>query len=243
MSKSKIAIITCAAAIAVASCTQNDSHDDSWSCSGETLYQVGTLKGLLDGGYDGTVRVQELKRYGNSGVGTFDRIDGEMVVLNDTVYQCLWDGTVQIADDRTTVPFADVTVLDADTSFIISASENIQSLSEALDMHIDKNKMYIAALAGEYNNIKVRSELPQKKKPYKPLAEVMKTDQRFFTYEDIRGTLVALYTPDSMAEDTGSGWHFHFISDDRKKGGHVLELSAKEQTVSLDETPYFETIK
>ena len=35
------------------------------------------------------------------------------------------------------------------------------------------------------------------------------------------------------------GWHFHFISDDKKVGGHVLNLSAKNINANVDSTNGF----
>ena len=62
--------------------------------------------------------------------------------------------------------------------------------------------------------MQVRSELPQTE-PYKPLAKVLETDQTFFDYENIKGTVVGLYCPEYMSDLNAVGWHFHFISEDR----------------------------
>lgn len=68
----------------------------------------------------------------------------------------------------------------------------------------------------------------------KPLNDALKTDQREFTYSDIRGTVVALYCPDYMDGLNTSGWHLHFISEGRQKGGHVLDLKVQDGTLELD---------
>ena len=79
----------------------------------------------------------------------------------------------------------------------------------------------------------VRSEL-QQKKPYIPLADALKKDQKEFTYNDITGTVVALYCPSYMSSLNTPGWHLHFISDDGQKGGHVLEMSTVESSLEMD---------
>jgi acetolactate decarboxylase len=40
-----------------------------------------------------------------------------------------------------------------------------------------------------------------------------------------------------MGNTNASGYHLHFLSDDCKKGGHVLGLVIKEAEICLDETP------
>lgn len=192
--------------------------------SAQDLWQVSTLQSLMDGGYDGTVRVSELHRYGDCGVGTFDRIDGEMVVLNDTVFQCRYDGSVVVADESTTVPFANVAKMIPTVSRNIKSSKSMDRLVRRLNKLIDPNAMYIVVLEGKINRTTVRSEVPQTK-PYKPLAQTLTSAERRFDYAATSGTLVGLYTPQPMAETTGSGWHFHFISADRQRGGHVLSIS------------------
>ncbi len=92
---------------------------------------------------------------------------------------------------------------------------------------------------GTFSKMNVRSELPQKE-PYKPLVEVLKTDQTFFNYENIEGTVVALYMPPYMGNLNTTGWHLHFISKDKTKGGHVLDLSISSSTITMDQTNGFE---
>lgn len=73
-----------------------------------------------------------------------------------------------------------------------------------------------------------------KQKPYPTLVEALKDKQTEFTKKNIKGTLVGLYCPNYMGELNSKGWHFHFISDDRKHGGHILELAVKNGEVQLD---------
>ena len=69
---------------------------------------------------------------------------------------------------------------------------------------------------------------------------MLETDQTFFDYENIEGTLVCLYCPPYMGELNATGWHLHFISADKTKGGHVLGLKLDKGTAIWDETDNFE---
>lgn len=221
---------------ALFSCSSNNTDEPVKPHHDRTLYIIGTLENLMNAGYDGIIPVSELRKYGDSGLGTFDKIDGEMTVLHDTVFQCLADGSVRIADDKTTVPFATVTKMDRDTTFTISAELTMKQLNEQMDNILDTTKIYLNVMTGFFSEIEVRSELPQLTKPYHPLKEVLKTDERRYTYNNISGTLIALYTPYTMAKTAGKGWHYHFISDDRTKGGHVLSFTCNGLDVTIDRT-------
>ena len=39
------------------------------------------------GQYDGVMEIAEILRYGGFGVGTLDRLDGELIVLDGKAYQ------------------------------------------------------------------------------------------------------------------------------------------------------------
>ena len=54
----------------------------------ETIYQVALLQSLTLGQYDGFVKVKTLKRHGDTGIGTFDSMDGELIMLDGLVYRC-----------------------------------------------------------------------------------------------------------------------------------------------------------
>lgn len=209
----------------------------------ETMYQIATLQSLMVGNYDGFVSVRELRKHGNIGVGTFERIDGEMIVLDGMAYQARYDGSVRIADDNIGVPFATVTYFDCDTVVTVDRIDNLKSFGARLDETIDnsgRNLIYAVRVdVPECQKVIVRSEVPQDK-PYRMLAETMTTAQREFSYENIGGTIVAVYFPSFFASQNTPGWHFHFISDDRTKGGHVLDLSVGIPVkVQIDATPYY----
>ena len=57
--------------------------------------------------------------------------------------------------------------------------------------------------------------------------------------ENETGTIVGLYCPDFMDKLNSPGWHFHFITQDKKSGGHLLNLSSKKIAVQLDKKTDF----
>jgi len=52
-------------------------------------------------------------------------------------------------------------------------------------------------------------------------------------FEDIAGTMVCIYYPDYMDGINAPGWHVHFLSQDRTKGGHVFDLVIADAQVQL----------
>ena len=202
----------------------------------DKLFQVALLQSLMQGEYDGVITVGDLKKFGDTGIGTFQSVNGEMIVLNGVVYQAIWDGSVKIAEDTETVPFSNVTFFDADIKIDNVSASSMQELKNSLSAVVDehgRNQFYMAKITGEMSSILVRSELAQKE-PYKPLNDALETDQREFSYKNIKGTIVALYCPDYMDGLNSSGWHLHFVSDDGTKGGHVLDLELKDCAAELD---------
>ena len=204
--------------------------------AGDGLFQTALLQSLMQGEYDGVITVKDLKGYGDTGIGTFQGVNGELIMSGGTVYQALWDGSVRVAEDDETVPFANVTFFDADVTREAVTARDISGLKDfmtAVAREHGRNQFYMAKVSGLMPHILVRSELEQKE-PYKPLNDALKTDQREFTYNDIRGTIVALYCPDYMSGLNSAGWHLHFVSEDGTKGGHVLEVSVKECLLEMD---------
>lgn len=225
----KIALVLCLALLLAGVVSAESLKSDK-------LFQVALLQSLMQGEYDGVITVYELKHYGDTGIGTFQSVNGELIMLDGVVYRALWDGSVEVTPDDETVPFSNVTFFDADISRENVSVSSIKELKEFLTSIADrqgKNQFYMAKVKGLMPSMLVRSELAQQK-PYKTLNKALETDQREFSYENINGTIVALYCPDYMDGLNTPGWHLHFVSDDGTKGGHVLELSAKDCKVELD---------
>lgn len=241
----KIVLIFVAILLLAASCYDKYKKNDAVIVmqDRDCMYQVATLKSLMVGLYDGYMSVGELRQHGDIGIGTFDRIDGEMTMLDGVVYQAVGDGSVHVADDSTLVPFATTTFFDADIKTSVSAFENIQTLAQSLDSIIaisGKNQIYQLRMAVQCNTLTVRSEVAQNH-PYRPLVETMVDAQREFTYGNVNGTLVAVYFPSFFTAENTPGWHFHFVSSDYTKGGHVLKISVADKAeVQLDVTPRFQ---
>ena len=243
MKKIKIISAISLIAISLASCSGNQKPKNTIVFNdNETIHQISLLQGLMLGDYYGSISVKELKALGDTGIGTFDKLNGELIMTNGTVYRAKGDGSVEVVNDDELIPFSNVTRFDIDEKYNISNLNNIDAILKNLDdkvKSININQYYMVKLVGNFNKMNVRSELAQAE-PYKPLVEVLKTDQTFFNYENIEGTVVALYMPPYMGNINTTGWHLHFISKDGTKGGHVLDLSVNSAEVQLDYTSGFE---
>ena len=206
----------------------------------ETIYQVALLQSLAMGYFDGSISVGGLKRHGDTGIGTFEGLDGEMIVLDGVVYRANRDCKINVVDNKVRVPFSNVTFFDKDFSVKFLDVHNKDAFEKILNGLVDqngRNSFYMVKVSGTFNSILVRSESGAKE-PYPTLVEALKT-QNEITPKNISGTMVGLYCPDFMSSLNSTGWHFHFISDDKKIGGHVLELDLKSGEALFDKTDAF----
>jgi acetolactate decarboxylase len=180
----------------------------------------------------------ELKRHGTFGLGTFDALDGEMIGLEGRFYQIKANGVAYLVPDSMTTPFAVVTVFDADKTLSAQDGMDYKELQTYLDEAIlDKSIFYAVKIDGTFNYIKTRS-VPKQQEPYPPLVEVVK-EQTIFEFHNVRGTIVGFRCPDSVKGINVPGYHLHFITEDRKAGGHLLACQLHNATIALDYTSKF----
>ena len=209
-----------------------DSH------ANDVLYQVSTISALLGGNLDGEVSFRQLGAHGNFGVGTFDALDGEMIELHHQFFQVSADGTVRKIKPSAKTPFAMTTFFEPDQSLSPAQSMDYKQLQTFIEANLEsKNIFYAIEIKGRFKNIKVRS-VHKQAPPYPGLNEAVK-NQAVFEYGDITGTLVGFYCPQLAQGVNSPGFHFHFLSDDLKKGGHVLDLSSASLKIFIDPTPNF----
>ena len=209
--------------------------------SKSVLYQVSLLQGLTYGDYNGSVAIKELKQNGDTGIGTFDRLNGELIMLDGTVYRAAGDGRVEIATDEETTPFAVAAFLDADISKELKEIPDYDALNNELNALVEKNgknRFYMIRIDGLFRKMHVRS-VPAQKEPYQRLVEVLQQQQTLFDYENMEGTVVGLYCPPYMSYLNAVGWHMHFISKDKAKGGHVLDLHIADADLILNDIETF----
>lgn len=199
----------------------------------DTLMQVSTIDALLAGAYDGQMTVGELKEHGDLGLGTFNALEGEMIVLDGKVYQARADGAVYEMPDDTTTPFAAVVNFDTDQAALLSGPLSDEVLQKQIDKLAPNKNLFLAVrVDGTFPTMKVRS-VPKQSKPYPPLAEVVK-QQAVFEYTNVTGTVLGFRCPSFVKGINVPDYHLHFISKDRTLGGHVLDLTLENAALQLD---------
>ncbi len=201
------------------------------------MYQVSTLQALALGYSRAVINVEELIQEGDTGLGTFEDVNGEMILMEGTCYRADQDGNVTVVPLDTGVPFAAVAKLYGEQQFSIKNMSDISSLRKDLtnkiEEHFGLNSMHVVRIDGLFEKVDARSEAPYRSH-HITLKEVLGKTQKAFVFENIRGTLVGVYFPDYMDGINMPGWHLHFLSDDRTKGGHVFDVSVKEGMAKVD---------
>jgi acetolactate decarboxylase len=212
------------------------------------IFQTSTMGALLDGVYEGNVSIRELLRHGDFGVGTFNSLDGEMLVLNGACYQLRGDGSAAIADLDELTPFAAVTGFHADHTIAVSEPCDRAGLKTLIDESLDSTNLMVAVrVAGDFSMMRTRTVTKQQR-PYRRFTEATQ-DQQEVTFTDVTGTLAGFRMPDYEQGISVAGYHSHFIDKDRHHGGHALDYRLVRGTVdisvrsdlhlSLQRTPHF----
>jgi acetolactate decarboxylase len=189
---------------------------------GSEVYQTSTMGALLDGVYDGDVTIRELLRHGDFGLGTFNGLDGEMLVVDGVCYQLRGDGSASVADPEQRTPFAVVTWFAADRAFDVSAPVDRAELKARIDESLPSANLIVAVrVTGDFSVIRTRT-VTEQHRPYRPFTEATE-DQQELTFTDVTGTLAGFRMPDYEQGISVAGYHSHFVDAEYHHGGHALD--------------------
>ena len=200
------------------------------------IFQVSTLQALSLGYTRAVITVGQLCGHGNIGLGTFEDVDGEMILLDGMCFRAMADGKAEPARPDRGVPFGCAANFTCDRELDISGIGNMDELKELLTLKIEEdfglNSMYIVRIDGSFPKVFARSERGYRSQ-HVELKEMLSHTQRDFVFENIRGTLVCVYYPDYMDGINAAGWHVHFLSGDHSRGGHVFDIQVAESKAQL----------
>lgn len=197
------------------------------------LYNYGIVDAFIGGLYRGTLPIEDLKLKGDFGLGAPDMLNGELTVINGKAYQTKATGETAELHNNHLTSFASVTFFKADTSFIETVSSDKSAILNTIEKLLPgKNKMYAIKISGKFNHIKTRAFPPVETEPFPKLANIL-DQQQFFEYENVDGALIGFLLPTYLNGINAGGFHFHFLSDNKKQGGHMLEFNGNNLKIEI----------
>jgi alpha-acetolactate decarboxylase len=169
---------------------------------------------------------------GTHGLGTFTRMDGELLSLDGTIYQLQSTGLARIPPPTAQIPFG------VTTHFVPQATKTVTlETKSAVDRELiafaphATNLFVVYRITGVFAHIKARTVKGQAYAG-QPLSELGKT-QFVNEYTDIDATVIGFRSPKNWQGFAVAGEHLHFIDADRTVGGHVLELMGEDIQLSM----------
>jgi acetolactate decarboxylase len=204
---------------------------DYLKSEGHRMYQISTSNALVEGVYSGGIASQYLLQHGDFGLGTFENLDGEMVIADGAIYQVHSDGSVLRRHDDFQIPFAVITRFREEELIETGPVASLHDLEKACDPHRESaNLFYAFRVDGVFERVHARA------------VSAVGTGTRLvdaarkqgeFEFSNVEGTLVCFWSPSYSSEFNVPAYHFHFLSQDRSKGGHVLDLRAVKLRVGV----------
>ena len=207
-------------------------HDERLGSLG-LVEQTSSIDALLHGAYEGDVTFAELARHGDHGLGTVQQLDGEMLAIDGEFLQVRADGTVHPIPPDARTPFAVICRFRPTTTLQLSEGLGWEALQELLAAHSTPGLVQALRVDGDVERVALRS-VPRQSPPYPPLADVV-TRQTTWEAHDLAGSLVGFRFPGELQGLEVAGVHVHFVSDDRRIGGHVTDLELRAGTLRIQE--------
>lgn len=154
-----------------------------------------------------------------------------MVMLDGVIYQLHADGKTYRVDDNVQTPFACVTFYSPSVVEEIEENLDFNEFNAILNRLLPSdNMLYAIRVEGLFKQVKVWSVAKQNN--YQPLVEDEK-NRPTFEYKNIIGVLAGFYTPKFIRALNFPGFHMHFLTIDRKYGGHLHECQTERIQIGI----------
>lgn len=231
----KVVVIICAVLL-LHSCDSKEKVDK------DLFYHYSIWYAFVNKVFEGELLVKELKSKGDIALGSYDQLDGELIMLEGIPYQVTEDGVVSVPDDEEKIVYANATFFERDFGFELKEISNYHSLRSSINSVLpSKNMFYAFKIHGDFGYLKCGG-LHKQHPPYKDGLDVLIPKRPVFEKENIKGTMVGFYCPEFIGNINVSGYHLHFISDDKKFGGHVMSFKAKSLNIAIDEMHQYQFV-
>ena len=191
-----------------------------------TVWQVGTYDYLTNpADYTGLAPLSAVRHGQTLGLGTFDHLDGELVLVGGRYYRVGTDGRPSAFDPDRTTPFFQSIRFQPDRSGPVAPGTTCGQLLQAVNALAGTDAGVVAVrVRGTFTDLVTRS-VPAQTEPYLPLAQVV-AGQTLFPLGATRAVLVGFRTGQDFAGTGAPGLHLHGVTTDRAAGGHVISCVA-----------------
>lgn len=206
-----------------------------------TLYQISSSSVFESGEYSEIISVDDLKNLGTIGIAGFEDLNGEVIELDGRVWQITTDGVVSEPPGDSGICFGNTIRFEPSIIYSLNKTLEYKELLPVVnDSFPDHNLIYAYRIEGDFSRMKVRS-IPLQQEPYPPLPQVI-ANQTIFELSEVNGTIIGFWSPGWMEGVNFIGFHPHFVTSDHTAGGHVLDFTAENVTVSIQPVHRFTVI-
>lgn len=216
-----------------------------------TIFHFSIVDAFLNNLFEGNTTFKKIMEYGDFGIGTMNCLDGEMIILDGKPYTIRADGKAYGIDDFEKSPICVVTHFKKDYSFNIKSLIKYSQLIEKVNSFLPTQNVFIPIkIVGKFKSISTRSIVKQTK-PYKPIEDLINETIKF-NYTNITGTIIGFKSPPFIERIGVPDYHFHFIDEEKKVGGHLLDFEmitgrieyaiARDFHVKLEDTEVYDNL-
>ena len=199
-----------------------------------TVHQYSPTIALLNSIYEGDFTPQQMIQQGNIGIGTVNHLEGELIAVDGIVYTIDAEGGIKVAPNDLESPNMTMINFQAKQTIAVKNITSLAGLNTALDKYRpSKNSFYAYKVKGEFSYLKMASAHKVENEDVS-LFEYLDT-RVMYTRENIKGTLVGLFTPSYLGNIVIPGMHFHFLSEDIKLGGHLEDIKFDNLMIEVQE--------
>ncbi|TLV03526.1 acetolactate decarboxylase [Dyadobacter luticola] len=234
-----MAFLLLSAACMFQSCKSAYPKTGRASLEKDFMYQYSIIDALMAGVFDGDLTIGQLKNKGDFGIGTFNRVDGELMMNAGLVYRTKFDGSVEEVSDEDSTSAAFIKFFSADTVIILNDKNlTYEKIQQYLSEKLNPNEIYALRIKGRFTTMTTRAEKPAKP-PYTSLPEHLKTNQTVFDLKNSEGICNGFLLPPYLARTNVPGFHMHYLANDHKAGGHIFSFTTDSVTIEIDKAKGF----
>ncbi|CAI3924250.1 Alpha-acetolactate decarboxylase (AlsD) (PDB:1XV2) [Commensalibacter communis] len=196
------------------------------------IHQFSGINSLMAGVFEGLFPISEIKKHGDFGLGCSDGLAGEVIIDCCHFYEAKSDTPLRDMSDQEHMPFAQITTFNPDK--IVNFTDiNKSNLYNELAKYTLLDNVFVAVkIEGIFDKMQIRRP-KNHNKAYKTALEVSQ-DQVVDHFENKEGSLIGFWTPEFFQNISVAGFHLHFINTEKTLGGHMMDFSISQGTLSYE---------